>query len=969
VGIAYSAGQSCTINVRFGPKFSGARYGAAVVYDNSGNALATRYVQGTGIGPQINFLPGTETNVISSGLSYPSGVAVDGSDNVYIMDTGNARLVKATPGSSGYSISTVTTGLSQGGAYGVAVDGAGNLYVGDSGNQRVLKEQPSPAGYIETTIASGFGYPSGVAVDGSGNVFVIANDSILEFTPSPSGYAQSTVVPEVPNAQGLAVDSMGNLYVAEQGYGLGNFAVYKETLTPNGYVQTALTVPGLRSSMSVAVDSFGNVYYLNYPNVYKQTLTPNGYVESAIVTDLTAGDAYGIAVDGSGNLFIGYPGGNSVVKADFADPPTLNFASTPIDTTSPDSPLTVNLVNNGNAPLLFEVPSAGTNPSISQGFTLDSSGTSACPLVSSGSSTATTLASGATCALPISYTPAVSGPVSGSLTITDNVSNAVGPAYVSQSIVLNGTNISPSFTVNSLFSSLILNPSSSTTTTITVTPQVGFVVNASLSVSGLPSGVTATFSPNPTTGTSTLTLTSDNTITSSTATVVITGVYGPQTASTSISLRTNGPVPYFTLSASPATIIIPQGGSATSTISVTGFNGFSGSVSLTSNNPTGVTASFSPSSIPASGTSIVTLSAGTSALWGVPQWLQIRGSSSGLLETDSVSVIVKLVPLITWPTPTPITYGTALGATQLNATANVGGTFTYSPAAGTVLGPGAQTLRATFTPTDTTDYVPTTATISLTVNKATPTITWAAPAAITFGTVLSASQLNASANVPGTFAYSPASGTLLTAGSHTLGVTFTPTDSTDYTTATASVPLTVNKATPVITWPAPAPIVYGTALSAAQLTARANVPGTFAYTPAAGAILPVGANTLNVVFTPSDIADYTTANASVTLVVNPAPSFTLTASPSSLSVKQGNSASSTISVNAINGFTGAVSLSVSGLPKNVTATFSQNPTTKTSMVTFNASNGASLGNSLLTITGKSGSLVQTTTIALTVLHK
>jgi FtsH-binding integral membrane protein len=210
---------------------------------------------------------------------------------------------------------------------------------------------------------------------------------------------------------------------------------------------------------------------------------------------------------------------------------------------------------------------------------------------------------------------------------------------------------------------------------------------------------------------------------------------------------------------------------------------------------------------------------------------------------------------------------------------------------------------------------------------------------------------------------------MLTAGSHTLGVTFTPTDSTDYTTATASVPLTVNKATPVITWPAPAPIVYGTALSATQLNARANVPGTFAYTPAAGTILPVGTNTLNLVFTPTDTADYTPANASVPLVVNPAPSFTLTASPSSLSIKQGNNASSAISVNPINGFTGTVSLSVSGLPKNVTATFSPNPTTKMSTVTFTASNGASLGSSLLTITGKSGSVVQTTTITLTVLHK
>jgi hypothetical protein len=210
---------------------------------------------------------------------------------------------------------------------------------------------------------------------------------------------------------------------------------------------------------------------------------------------------------------------------------------------------------------------------------------------------------------------------------------------------------------------------------------------------------------------------------------------------------------------------------------------------------------------------------------------------------------------------------------------------------------------------------------------------------------------------------------VLTAGVHTLNVTFTPTDSTDYTTATATVPLTVNKATPVITWPTPAPIVSGTALSAAQLDATANVPGTFAYTPPAGTILPVGTNTLNVAFTPSDTADYTNANAAVALVVNSPPSYSLTASPSSLSVNQGSNASSTISVNASNGFSGAVSLAVSGLPKNVTAAFSPNQATRTSTVTFTASNGASIGSSLVTITGKSGSLVQTTTITLAVIRK
>ena len=75
--------------------------------------------------------------------------------------------------------------------------------------------------------------------------------------------------------------------------------------------------------------------------------------------------------------------------------------------------------------------------------------------------------------------------------------------------------------------------------------------------------------------------------------------------------------------------------------------------------------------------------------------------------------------------------------------------------------------------------------------KTTPTITWPAPAAITQGTALSSTQLNATSTVPGTYVYNPAAGTVLAAGTHTLRVTFTPSDTTLYNTATASTSLTV----------------------------------------------------------------------------------------------------------------------------------------------------------------------------------
>lgn len=131
-----------------------------------------------------------------------------------------------------------------------------------------------------------------------------------------------------------------------------------------------------------------------------------------------------------------------------------------------------------------------------------------------------------------------------------------------------------------------------------------------------------------------------------------------------------------------------------------------------------------------------------------------------------------------------------------------------------------------------------------------PTIAWTTPAAIQEGTTLSATQLNALASVPGTYTYAPAASSALAVGKHTLKVTFVPTDA-KYETIETTVEIEV-LAKAKITWANPASFQEGTALSATQLNATASVPGTFAYAPATGALLPVGKNTLKVTFTPTN---------------------------------------------------------------------------------------------------------------------
>ncbi len=101
-------------------------------------------------------------------------------------------------------------------------------------------------------------------------------------------------------------------------------------------------------------------------------------------------------------------------------------------------------------------------------------------------------------------------------------------------------------------------------------------------------------------------------------------------------------------------------------------------------------------------------------------------ANDGNYPIAQASVIVNVAQpttTITWNTPDAITYGTALDATQLDASANVDGSFSYSPAAGGVLNGGTQTLNVTFTPNDTTDYSTATASVQLVVNPATPTVT------------------------------------------------------------------------------------------------------------------------------------------------------------------------------------------------------------------------------------------------------
>ncbi len=121
--------------------------------------------------------------------------------------------------------------------------------------------------------------------------------------------------------------------------------------------------------------------------------------------------------------------------------------------------------------------------------------------------------------------------------------------------------------------------------------------------------------------------------------------------------------------------------------------------------------------------------------------------------------------------------------------------------------------------------------LTATATKGTPTITWSNPTAITYGTALSSTQLDASSTLAGAFVYTPSSGTVLSAGSQTLSVTFNPTDTTDYNSATGNVTLTVNPAAPTITFTVPNQ-TYG--VSPFTVSATSNSAGAITYSVVSG---------------------------------------------------------------------------------------------------------------------------------------
>ena len=201
---------------------------------------------------------------------------------------------------------------------------------------------------------------------------------------------------------------------------------------------------------------------------------------------------------------------------------------------------------------------------------------------------------------------------------------------------LTGAGGPPAFSLSVSQVTLSIKRGTSGSGTVTVGPQNGFSGSVSLAASGLPGGVTASFSPASTTGISTLTLTASSSAATGTSTITVTGTAGALKSTATIALSITAPD--FSLSASPGSLGVVRGSSGVVTVTVGPQNGFNGSVSLAASGlPGGVTASFSAAST--TGTSVVTLAASSSAAAGTSN-VTITGISGSLSRTTTIGLTV-----------------------------------------------------------------------------------------------------------------------------------------------------------------------------------------------------------------------------------------------------------------------------------------------------------------------------------------
>ena len=426
----------------------------------------------------------------SASLRSPTGVALDGAGNLFIADGGNFRIRKvdtsgiittvAGNGSSEFSgDGGPATSASLTNPFGVALDGTGNLFIADEGSNRIRKVDTSG---IITTVAgngssgfSGDGGPAisaslsgpiGVALDGTGNLFfadagnnrirkvdtsgiisTVAGDGIFGF----SGDGDPATSASLRDPFGVALDGAGNLFIADRfNQRIRRVDAATGIITtvagdgPTGIGAGGFSGdggPATSASLWRGLDGSGNLFIADTLNNRIRKVDTSGIITTVAgngsfgfsgdggpATSASLSFPFGVALDGSGNLFIADFSNSRIRKVSFLNPPAvslsiadLTFADRPVGTTS--TAQTVTLTNNGEG--VFTISSIAVSGDFAQ--------TNDCA----------SLAASASCTFNVTFTPTAGGARTGILTIDSNDPSSP------QIVALSGTGIAPAVSLTS----------------------------------------------------------------------------------------------------------------------------------------------------------------------------------------------------------------------------------------------------------------------------------------------------------------------------------------------------------------------------------------------------------------------------------------------------------------------------------------------------------------------------------------
>jgi subtilase family serine protease len=478
---------------------------------------------------------------------------------------------------------------------------------------------------------------------------------------------------------------------------------------------------------------------------------------------------------------------------------------------------------------------------------------------------------------------------------------------------------------------------------ISVKDLNGFLGSVSLATATLPTGITAAWTSNPTTTRATLRLTVAGSVPRGSYLITVNGTSGAVSATTSFVLIVGAPG--FSLDPSPSSLSLYPGTSSSTTLLISDYGGFTGKVNfaITGGLPAGVTASWA--SNPSASAAMLTLTASSTATANSDAVVTITGTSGVLSATTTLAVVINPPSFYLTMSPYP-------------STIVQGGTFTT-----TVTVTGVPADRPADTIRLSAPELP--AGVTASFNPATvqfgqaSTLTLTATAAAPTGTTLAGIEADGSSE--GTLSQFPLTVTSKTTPSFTLtAAQGSPSvaqgsNVTDVVTVTpqngfkSSVTLAISPGTPL-------PNGVTAVFSPIATTGSSTLTFTASNSATAG-LYP-----LQITGTSGSL----TAAANIFLTVNPPSLFTLSASPSSMSVSQYASATDTITVTPQSGFSGSVSLAViSGLPRGATATFAPVSTSGTSLLTLNAG-AATPGSYTLTLSGTSSGHSVTMFLPLTV---